>query len=209
MRGAFLLALLAAAAAVAVQEPAPASAGPEQVDSGTVLNYEQGRNVVIRRPDGSQKLYPVASNLNWPPDLRMGGWVNVHWEPLEGGGIRVTRLTTVPPTPTAVAPTPTRLPPPTLPPAPPPPTPRAERPGEPVRLWPENAVTVVAIEKGRSITVRNKDGAVRTYALDATSQLPPKLAVRQKVVVETKTAGGATVVKRVAYPEIVISNVPK
>lgn len=209
-----LLLSLLAATAMAGQEPGPtpAPSGPEQVDFGTVVNYEEGRNVVIRRADGSQAIYPVASNLNWPPELRMYGWVNVYWVPLEGGGFRVTRLTTVLPTPTAVPPTPTPEPPPTLPPAPPTTTPGPAQPvrkGPPVRLSMENAVTVVAIEKGRSITVRDKNGVRRTYGLDASSQLPPKLAVKQKVVVETKTVDGATVVKRVDYPEIVISNVPK
>jgi hypothetical protein len=202
------------AAAATGQEPGamPAPAGPEQVDSGTVVNYEEGRNVVIRRDDGTQAIYPVASNLNWPPELKMYGWVNVYWVPVEGGGIRVTRLTTEPPTPTPVPATPTQPPPPTLPPAPPTPTPGPSRPvkkGAPVRLSMENAVTVVAIDREHSITVKDKDEVRRTYRLDASSELPPRLAVRQKVVIETKTVDGATFVKRVVYPDIVITNVPK
>jgi len=73
----------------------------------------------------------------------------------------------------------------------------------------EDAATVTAYEKGRRLTVRQKDGTRRTYLLDSSSVLPPRLAVKQKVIVETKTVRGKTVVARVVYPEIVISNVPK
>jgi len=212
-----LLVAFLASAALNLQDfpPTPAPVGPEHVDSGTVVNYEEGRNVVIRRPDGSQAIYPVASNLNWPPDLRMYGWVNVYWEDLADGSFRVTRLTTEPPTPTPVPATPTEPPPPTLPPPPPAtptPTPGPARPvkkGPPVRLSIENAVTLVAINPGHSITVQDKGGARHTYRLDASSQLPAKLAAKQKVIVETKTVQGTTVVTRVVYPEIVITNVPK
>ena len=213
MRAALLVSVLLAAAVVAGQEATPAPAGTEQVDSGTVVNYEQGRNVVIQRPLGTQQVYPVASNIIWPPDLRMNGWVNVYFVPLQGGAIHVTRLTTVPPVPTAAPPTPTSPPPLLLPPEPAAtPTPKAARTlpkGAPVRLSMENSATVVAIEPGRSITVQGTDGSKRTYRLDASSQLPARLALQQKVIVETKTENGAQVVRRVLYPAIVISNVPK
>lgn len=201
---------------LAAQDPTPGPVGPEQVDSGTILNYEEGRNIVIRRPDGSQIVYPLASNVNWPPELKMYGWVNVYFEPLQGGGFHVTRLTTVLPAPTAVPPTPT-LPPPSPPPA----LPSASQPapspipvrtgpkGAPVKLSMENSVTIIALEPGRRMTVRGRDGIKRTYLLDASSLLPPKLSVQQRVILETKTVDGAQVVSRVVYPEIVISNVPK
>jgi hypothetical protein len=213
--GIFAAVLLAAAAAAAQEEtPTPAPAGPEQVDSGTVVNYEQGRNIVIRRPDGSQATYPVASNINWPPDLKMYGWANVYFEPLEGGGFHVTRLTTLPPTPTPEPSTAT----PTVPPSLPSPVPKAPPvtaaartapKGAPVKLSMPDAVTVTAYEKGRQLSVRQKDGTSRSYLIDSSSLLPPKLAVNQKVIVETKTVNGKLFVLRVVYPEIVISNVPK
>jgi hypothetical protein len=215
LRPALLFAAFLTASFAAGQEPTVVPSGPEQVDSGTVVNYEQGRNIVIRRADGTQAVYPVASNINWPPELQMNGWVNVYFEPLEGGAFHVTRLTTVLPTPTVVPPTPTAPPPPTLPPQPSPvaaPTPKPGKTppkGAPVRLSMENAVTLISIERGHRLTVQGSDGIKRTYLLDASSQLPPKLSVRQKVIVETKTVDGATVVRRVSYPEIVISNVPK
>lgn len=216
MRGGVFVAALFVAIAAAAQEstPTPAPLGPEQVDSGTVVNYEQGRNIVIRRADGSQAIYPVASNILWPPDLKMYGWANVYYALLEGGGFHVTRLTTVAPTPTAVAPTPAPLPPPPLP-SPLPRTTPATGTGQPVpkgapvKLLMADAVTVTAYQKGNHLTVKQKDGTRRTYPLDASSELPPRLAVKQKVIVETKTVNGKSVVRRVVYPEIVISNVPK
>ncbi len=213
--GIFAAAFLAATLATAQEgTPTPAPIGTEQVDSGTVVNYEQGRNIVIRRADGSQAIYPVASNILWPPDLKMYGWANVYYTLFEDGGFHVTRLTTLPPTPTPIAPTPAPIQASSPPPPPPPSTAttaaKAEGPkGAPVQLLMEDAATVTAYEKGRRLTVRQKDGTRRTYLLDSSSVLPPRLAVKQKVIVETKTVRGKTVVARVVYPEIVISNVPK
>jgi hypothetical protein len=209
----FAAAFLATTFATAQEgTPTPAPIGTEQMDSGTVVNYELGRNIVIRRPDGSQAIYPVASNILWPPELKMYGWANVYYTLFEDGGFHVTRLTTVPPTPTPVPPTPAPIQAPSLPPPLPtaPPAAKTEAPkGAPVQLLMEDAVTVTAYERGRRLSVRQKDGTRRTYLLDSSSVLPPKLAVKQKVIVETKTVKGKIVVRRVVYPEIVISNVPK
>ena len=217
MRGEILAVVLLASAVAAAQQstPTPAPISPEQVDSGTVINYEQGRNIVIRRPDGSQAIYPVASNINWPPELKMYGWANVYYALLEDGGFHVMRLTTEQPTPTPVpvSPTPTPLPPALASPsrtAPPAITAVRTAPiGAPVKLLMEDAVTVTAYEKGRRLSVRLKDGTKRSYLLDSSSQLPPKLAVNQKVIVEAKDVNGKPYARRVVYPEIVISNVPK
>ena len=212
----FSLALLAAGfAAAQMPTPAPA-AGPEQVDSGPLLNYEEGRNVVLQRPDGTSKVYPVASNLNWPPDMGLSGWVNVYFVPLQGGGFRVTRLTTIPLTPTPPPPPPTEPPALSPPPAPatpsPQPTsapPRKTVKGPPVKMSIENSVRVKSLNKGRQITVVGKDGAERVYELDDASELPKNLSAGKRVIIETKKVNGRVVVSRIVYPEVVISNVPK
>ena len=211
----FSLALLAAGVAAA-QMPTPApAAGPEQVESGPLLNYQEQYNVVMQRPDGTSKVYPVPSNLDWPPDIGISGWINVYFVPLVGGGFRVTRLTTVPLTPTPPPP-PTAeaiLAPTPAPPAPlPQPTsapPRKTVKGPPVQMSIEKSVRVKAIDKGRSITVVGKDGVDHAYALDASSELPKNLSAGKRVIVEIKNVDGRDVVSRIVYPEVVISNVPK
>jgi hypothetical protein len=216
MRGAILTAVFLTVATAAAQDgtPTPAPVGPEQMDSGTVVNYEQGRNIVIRRPDGSQAVYPVASNILWPPELKMYGWANIYFEPLADGDFHVTRLTTLVPTPTPAAPAQTSAPPaslpPPLPPGPPPTaTARRAPKGAPVRLLMEDAVIITAYQKGQRLSVRQKDGTRRSYLIDASSYLPPGLAVRQRVIVEARTVNGKPFVESVTYPEIVISNAPK
>ena len=73
----------------------------------------------------------------------------------------------------------------------------------------EDAVIVTAYQRGQRLSVRQKDGTRRSYLIDASSYLPPRLAVRQRVIVEARTVNGKPFVQSVTYPEIVISNAPK
>lgn len=190
----------------------PAATGPEQADTGVVVNYEEGRNVVLRRADGTQVVYPVPATIVFPPELRLYGTATVYRVPLAGGGFRVTRLTSGPPragetvgrgasepAPAAVG------------------EPGVSEPntstasaaagsahkkpgvvaGRPVGIAKAVPYSVVAIEPGKSLTLRRPEGTTVTLPLAKKADVPKTLAPGQSVTIRTRTVHGKKVVTRV------------
>jgi hypothetical protein len=203
-------------------EPAPT--GPEQADTGIVVNYEEGRNLVLRRTDGTQVVYPVPATMVFPPELRLFETATVYRVPLPGGGFRVTRLSAGPPragetvgrgapepAPSAVDEAGVSTPNTGAAPA------AAgsvhKKPGvsagRPVTVSKVPPYTVVAYDAGKSLTLRRADGTTVTFALSKKADVPKDLAPGRSVTVRTKIERGKTVVSRVreAGETTVLTNV--
>jgi hypothetical protein len=197
----------------------PAPIGPESSVTGEVVGWEEGRNVSVRFADGSQVTYPVASNIIFPPDIRAGGRITVTTVPIEGGGIKVTGLTTVmatPPPAEAVriepAATPTVSGPKNIAqnsgPRKPTTTSLAAAAGSAARLSTQATSTVVAYEKGKSLSLQRADGSTVTYRIAKSAQIPDDLVPGKQVSVETKVVKRTRYVTKVGYKAsgIVITN---
>lgn len=189
----------------------PAAAGPEQADTGVVVNFEEGRNVVLRRADGTQVVYPVPATFVFPPELRLYETATVYRVPLAGGGFRVTRLSAGPPragealgrgasgTAPAAAEEPGVSEPNTGT------APAAagsvhRRPGvsgRRVSVTKSPPYTVVAYEPGKSLTLRRAEGTTVTFALARKADVPKGLAPGRAVTIKTRTERGKRVVTRV------------
>ncbi len=202
---------------------APAPAGPEEADTGVVVNFEEGRNVVLRRADGTQIVYPVAGTIAFPPELRLYEQATVYRVPLAGGGFRVTRLVVGPP---GAGERTGRGP------AEPPPS-NVEEPGvsEPstgpapasagsvhrrngvagraVSVAKALPYTVVAFEPGRTLTLRRPEGTSVVLSLSRKAVVPKGLAPGQTVTIRTRTEHRKRVVTlvRLAGPTPVLTNV--
>jgi hypothetical protein len=193
--------------------PGPAPIGPPTSATGNVVNWEEGRNVTVRFGDGSQVTYPVAGNIIFPPDIRIGGRITVTTVPIEGGGIKVTGLTTVMPpaqtipigsggTPTVSGPknqTEGGGPRPAL---------KAPAAGAAAKLSTQATSMVQAYERGKTITVTRPDGGTRTYRLARHAVVPADLAPGKQVSIETRTVNHRRYVTKVSYKaaEITITN---
>ncbi len=171
--------------------------GPEFSVTGQVVQWEEGRSITVRLPNGDTRVVPVPANMIFPPDLRPGGNVTFVVRQTEDGRFRVigvtTGMTTVPayfgapPTPPPVEPAaPEHLPPaaPTV--STPPSTAGAGGPppkGKTVIRVSYLTVsgTVKALEKGVSITITEKSGRDRTLAIAKGAAVPEDLAVGQTV----------------------------
>ena len=171
--------------------------GPEFSVSAQVVQWEEGRSITVRLPNGETRAVPIPSNMIFPPDLRPGGNVTFLVRQTVDGRFRVTGLTTgmtsVPPyfgAAPAAAPEPPAAPAPAAP-APPgvsaPPV-TAQPGGPPTRgkavvgaSFLTVSGTVKALEKGASITITEKSGRERTLALAKGTALPENLAVGDPV----------------------------
>ncbi len=190
----------------------PTATGPEEADTGIVVNYEEGRNVVLQRSDGTRVVYPIPATLVFPPELRLSETATVYRVPLSGGGFRVTRLSAGPPragetvgrgaperAPSAADEAGVSAPNTGLAPA------AAgsvhKKPGvsagRPVSVSKAPPYTVVAYEAGKTITLRRADGTTVVFALAKKADVPKGLAPGRSVTVRTKTERGKTVVSSV------------
>jgi hypothetical protein len=189
----------------------PAATGPEEADTGVVVNYEEGRNVVLRRSDGTQVVYPIPATLAFPPELRLSESATIYRVPLSGGGFRVTRLAAGPPragetvgrgaperAPTAADEAGVSAPNTGLAPA------AAgavhRKPGvvgRPVSVAKAPSLTVVSYERGKTVTLRRAEGTTLTYPLARRADVPKGLAPGWSVTVRTRTEHGKKVVTRI------------
>jgi hypothetical protein len=170
--------------------------GPEVPFTARVVQWEEGRSVTVRLPDGSTRVVPVPSNILFPPDLRPGGDVTLLVRQTSDGTYRVTGMTTGPrpaPTPAPAAPSAAPAPPGaaspssatvSMPPS------SGQKGGPPAHgkavvraAFVSVSGTVTAYEKGTSITVKDKNGKVRTLKIAAGATVPEDLSVGDKVVV--------------------------
>lgn len=179
---------------IAGQEIANAEViGPEVSVVAEVVQWETGRSITVRLPDGSTRVVPVPSNIIFPPDLAPGLRITFFARQTSDGRFRVTGLTTgatsVPPfqqaPPPAAAPAPP--PPDTAAPAPPPmltPPPSPPK-GQAVRGASYLTIrgTVTTYVSGASVTVTEKSGKVRTIAVAKDAKVPGNLAVGESVAV--------------------------
>jgi hypothetical protein len=188
-----------------------AATGPEQADTGVVVNFEEGRNVVLRRADGTQVVYPVPATIVFPRELRLYETATVYRVPLAGGGFRVTRLAAGPPRagettgrgapePTPAATEEPGVSEPNTGEAPAAAGSVHRRPGvsgRPVTLSKAPAYTVVAYEAGKSLTVRRPEGTTVTFPLAKKADVPKALVPGLSVTIRTRTEHGKKVVTRV------------
>jgi hypothetical protein len=179
---------------IAGQEIANAEViGPEVSVVAEVVQWETGRSITVRLPDGTTRVVPVPSNIIFPPDLAPGLRVTFFARQTSDGRFRVTGLTTgatsVPPLqqapPPAAAPAPP--PPDTAAPAPPPmltPPPSPPK-GQAVRGASYLTIrgTVTAYESGTSVTVTEMSGKVRKIAVAKVAKVPGDLAIGESVAV--------------------------
>lgn len=190
----------------------PTATGPEQADTGVVVNYEVGRNVVLRRADGTQVVYPVPSTFVFPPELRLFETATVYRVPLSGGDFRVTRLLAGPPRAGetvgrgAPEPTPAAADEPGVSQPNTGPSPAAagsvhRKPsvsaGRPVSVAKAPPYTVVAYEAGKSLTLRRADGTTVAFALSKKADVPKNIAPGRSVTIRTRSERGKRVVTRV------------
>ncbi len=185
----------------------PAAAGPEQADSGVVVNFEEGRNVVLRRADGTQVVYPLSATLAFPPELRLYGTATVYRVPLAGGGFHVTRLTAGPPrageTVGRAAPQPAEEPGRSEPQTGEAPAAAGSvhrKPGvapRPVTVTKTLTYTVVSFEPGKSLTLRRPEGTIVTFPFAKKADVSKGLAPGRSVTIRTRTEHGKKVVSRV------------
>lgn len=189
----------------------PAATGPEQADTGLVVNFEEGRNVVLRRADGTQVVYPVPATFVFPPELRLHEPATVYRVPLADGGVRVTRLSaglpragessgrSAPERAPAAVEEPGRSEPPTGA------APAAagsvhRKPGvapRPVSVSKALAYTLVALEPGKSVTLRRPEGTTVTFPLAKKADVPKSLAPGRSVTIRTRAERGKRVVTRI------------
>jgi hypothetical protein len=159
--------------------------GPELSVTAQVIQWEEGRSITVRLPNGETRVVPVPSNIIFPPDLRLGGNVTFLVRQTEDGRFRVTGLTTgmtsappyfgsqppqqpeQPPPPPAEppqavpAPGTVSAPPATTQPGPPPPRGKAVVGASYLTV----TGTVKAFERGVSITITEKSGRERVLAI--------------------------------------------
>jgi hypothetical protein len=172
--------------------------GPEVAVTAEVVQWEEGRSITVRLPDGSTRVVPVPSTIIFPPGLRPGLKVTFLVRQTSDGRYRVTGLTTgatsapalvgVPP---AAPPAPEKAgaPPPApseISPAPPPPalTPPPSPPKGAAVLgaaYMSVRGTVTAFEEGVSITIKEKSGRVRTLKLTPDAKVADDVAVGTKI----------------------------
>ncbi len=179
---------------IAGQEIANAEViGPEVSVVAEVVQWETGRSITVRLPDGTTRVVPVPSNIIFPPDLKPGLRVTFFARQTSDGRFRVTGMTTGA---TSVAPL-QQAPPPAAAPAPPPPDTTVPAPPQiptPGPLPPRGKAvreasyltvrgTVTAYEKGASVTVTQKSGKVLTIAIAKAAKVPDDLAVGENVSV--------------------------
>jgi hypothetical protein len=69
--------------------------------------------------------------------------------------------------------------------------------GRPVNVTKAPPYTVVAVEPGRSLTLRRAEGTTVTYPFASRADLPKQLAPGQSVTIRTRTEHGKRVVSRV------------
>jgi hypothetical protein len=189
-----------------------AAAGPEQADTGVVLNFEEGRNVVLRRADGTQVVYPVAATLSFPPELRLYEQATVYRVPLAGGGFRVTRIAVGPPRagetvgrgPAEPAKANVEEPGVSEPPTGEAPAAAGSvhrkpgvAPGRRVTVGTTQPYTVVGYAPGKSLTLRRPEGMVVTFPLARKADVPKNLAPGLSVTIRTRSERGKRVVTRV------------
>ncbi len=167
--------------------------GPEVPFTAQVVQWEEGRSITIRLPDGQTRVVPVASSVLFPPDLRPGGAVTILTRQTADGTYRVTGLRTgtlaerpaapatapaVPAT-TAVVPFSATVSTP----------PVSSQPGAPARRgktfvgasFLKISGTVKSLEKGRSITIVDSSGRERTLPLAEGARVPDGLTAGDKV----------------------------
>ncbi len=174
--------------------------GPEIPFTAQVVQWEEGRSITVRLPNGETRVVPVPSTIQFPPDLRPGGSVTVLVRQTSEGRYRVTGLTTAymvasplsPPPQAQPAPAPAAAPAP-APPAPAPATvsspPVSTQPGAPAprgktvvgASYLTVSGTVKAYEKGVSITIAEPSGREKTLSLADGASVPPTLAVGETV----------------------------
>ncbi len=176
--------------------------GPEMSASGQVVQWEEGRSITVRFGDGVPRVVPVPSNIIFPPDLRPGGTVTILARQTADGRYRVTGLSTgarSAPLPPASAATPAAASgevssPPPVTETPAPSSPRGKKPG--IRAaYASFHGTVVAYEEGKSITLKLRTGARRTFAIAKGAPVPEGITVGDRVVARVpsqKPADGKT-----------------
>jgi hypothetical protein len=181
---------------IAGQEIANAEViGPEISVSAEVVQWETGRSITVRIPDGTTRVVPVPSNIIFPPDLAPGLRITFFARQTSDGRFRVTGLTTGA---TSVPPL-LQAPPPAAAPPPPPPPPDAAAPAPPPMLTPPPSPPkgaavrgatyltirgkVTAYESGVSVKVTQKSGRVLTISLAKDAKVPADLAVGESVSV--------------------------
>lgn len=169
--------------------------GPEFSVQTQVVQWEEGRSITVILPNGVQRVVPVASNIQFPPDLRPGGYVTFLVRQTSDGRFRVTGLTTggssapplamsspqpPPPQPPPVAAPPSgsvSAPPVTTQPGPPPPRGKAVVGAAFITV----TGTVKEYTKGVSITVVESSGREHTLSLADGAAIPDGLAVGERV----------------------------
>jgi hypothetical protein len=187
--------------------------GPEVPFTARVVQWEEGRSVTVRLPDGATRVVPVPSTILFPPGLRPGGDVTLLVRQTSDGTYRVTGMTTGPAAAATMAPA-TAPAAPAAAPVPPgaaspssatvsmPPS-SGQKGGPPTHgksvvraAFVSVAGKVTAYEKGTSITVKDKKGKLRTLKIAEGATVPEELAVGDKVVVNIplgRPADGKTV----------------
>ncbi len=171
--------------------------GPEFSVTGQVVQWEEGRSITVRLPNGETRVVPVPANMIFPPDLRPGGNVTFIVRQTEDGRFRVTGLTTgmtgVPAYFGAAPTPPAGETPASVPVSPAVPTVSTPPPTAGTGAAPPKGKTVIrssyltvsgtvkALEKGVSITIAEKSGRTRTFAIAKGAAVPEDLAVGQTV----------------------------
>jgi hypothetical protein len=157
--------------------------------TGTVVQYEPSKTIVIRHPDNRVVTYVLSSSLTPPTDLTIGRKVSIVTEPSDSGPVVVTRIETTSLTPEGNLKTTTEQ--------------REVSASDEETKTEVTAVygTVSAFEPGKSITIVQPDKTTVTYVVNAESEIPSGLTTGRTVTVETTTVTGASspVVRKVTY----------
>jgi hypothetical protein len=157
------------------------------VVQGKVVRYEPGKTIVLVGPDSRETTYTLTPKVEVPSDVQIGRQVSLSTEPSGSGQVVVTRVTTQSVTPQGELKTETR-------------TMSTSPSGEQTETKStEITGTVTALEPGKSVTFQMPDQKTVVYVLDASSVVPPDLAVGRTYTIETTTSstGGPLVVKRI------------
>jgi hypothetical protein len=160
--------------------------------TGTVIQYEPGKTIVIRHPDNQVLTYILSPSLAPPSDMTIGRTVSIVTEPSGSGAVVVTKIETTSLTPEGDLKTTTEQR-------------EVSASGEETKTE-TTAVygTVSALEPGKSITIVQPNKTTVTYVINAESEIPVGLTTGRTVTVETTTVTGASspVVRRVIYKKV-------
>jgi hypothetical protein len=142
--------------------------------SGDVVGYAPGRTIVLRQADGNDMSFNLAPNVVVPAEVQTGRRVTLHMEPGPDGSTLVRRVTTTSVTPEG----------------------QMKRTVEETRTAPSGATSrsqvttisgqVVQYVPGRTLVLRQAEGADVTFALDPRVVIPADVQIGRQVTVEAE-----------------------